>query len=447
MSKLAMKDIPHRDKLKPVRLKDCYAAGEVGIDVIHAYNSVDAGRKRQFHHDASLFLHSVGAYLGRNGFAQMSCHSNRGGIAVGGEISATYLHPGRHLVLHVTVEADCFWGGSPREDRVLIQAERGMLEDNRASAAPQGQLLSEPGTHRRHKSPRGKGKTPTAYTHIRPVDSPRCYLNPNFDSEVAARCLLLVLERDRATAYWEWLPDASLMTAEQAGAERERRREARKLAKARQVQWEPLVSVQESPACQLRDDYLAAGSSRLLFAVPHLPGASGHGLEQPRLSRGGEEVFLQRDFVRDARTFLHALGCCLLGNGYREMRVMEPERMMLIYGEYRTSGEGDVVRVKLGPVTNTDVLQRHDHLVIAAFTAPAGSSQGERGEQCVQLGVPIKLSAATYAGKLMAALGQRSTVQTAPEPVSSPVPQKKQRKSRTCESAATGDDLVQTRLF
>ena len=139
MGKTQLKNITTRGDPKPVRLAENYAAGEVELCGIHAYNAVDAERKQRFHRDASRFLHSVGAYLRRfAGFTQMSCHSNKGGIAVGGEVYATYLHPERRGRLDLAIESDGFWEGSPREDRLVIRAEWTRQEGD------QSQLASEP---------------------------------------------------------------------------------------------------------------------------------------------------------------------------------------------------------------------------------------------------------------------------------------------------------------
>ena len=405
MAKTQLKNITTRGNLKPVRLAGSYAAGEVELCVIHAYNAVDAERKERFHRDASRFLHSVGACLRQlAGFTQMSCHSSKGGIAVGGEVYATYVHPERRGRLDVAIESDGFWEGSPREDRLVIRVEWIEQEDERSQEGDQGQLASEQGSTFKRKSGRGKGITLTAYRHTVPVHAPRSRLNPNYDSEVTARCLLLVLKADRAAEYWEWLPDGSRISAEQAEVERAERRQARERARKERGQWGPIAEDPAAENCQLQENYLAAISSRLLFADATQPGTSSSGLEQPRMSRGGEETFLQRDFARDAHAFLRALGSCLRDAGYGEMRVEEPERLMLVFAEYRKAEQRQVLRVNLGSVRNTDVAQRHDHLVIAAFLAPDGVAEGSEGEHCIGLGVPIRLSAAAYARQLLSAL-------------------------------------------
>ena len=451
MATTPLKTITTRSTPRPVRLAESYAAGEVELCVIHAYNAVDAERKERFHRDGSRFLHSVGAYLRRlAGFTQMSCHSNKGGIAVGGEVYATYVHPGRRGRLDVAIESDSCWEGSPREDRLVIRAEWTLQEPEQSQEADQSQLASEQGSTLKRKSGRGKGITLTSYRHTLPAHAPRSRLNPNYDSEVTARCLLLVLAADRAAEYWEWLPDGSRISAEEAEVERSRRLEARKRARNERGQWGPIA---EDPAAlnfQLQESYLAAISSRLLYAEAHQPGASSRGLEQPRMSRGGEETFLQRDFVRDAHAFLRALGNCLLEAGYREMRVEEPERLMLVFAEYRKDESGPVLCVKLGSVSNTDVAQRHDHLVIAAFHIPAGEDPGGEGERCIGLGVPIRLSPAAYACQLLAVQAAPVVApdEQTPAPLAPSASRSRRRQAKTTSAApGAGDDLVQVPLF
>jgi len=444
MGKTQLKNITTRGDPKPVRLAENYAAGEVELCVIHAYNAVDAERKERFHRDASRFLHSVGAYLRRlAGFTQMSCHSNKGGIAVGGEVYATYVHPERRGRLDVAIESDGFWEGSPREDRLVIRAEWVGQEGD------QSQLASERGPTFKRKSGRGKGVALTAYRHSLPARAPSLRLNPNYDSEVTARCLLLVLEADRAAEYWEWLPDGSRISAEQAEVERAERRQARERERRERGQWGPIAEDPAAETCQLQENYLAAISSRLLYADAPQPGANSRGLEQPRMSRGGEETFLQRDFARDAHAFLRALGSCLRGAGYCEMRVEEPERLMLVCAEYRKAELGAVLRVKLGSVRNTDVAQRHDHLVIAAYLAPAGEAIGGEGERCIGLGVPIRLSAAAYASQLLVFLAAPVVAPDGQLPAArAPTARKGHReRAKNTGAASAGDDLVQVPLF
>lgn len=447
MAKIPLKNIPTRQVPRPVRLAESYAAGEVDLCIIHAYNEVDVRRKEQFHRDGSRFLHSVGAYLRQlAGFAQMSCHSNKGGIAVGGEVYATYVHPERRGRLAVAIESDSCPDGSPREDRLVIRAEWIPQEPEQAELADQSQLASEQGPTLRRKGGRGKGVTLTSYRHMLPAHSPRSHLNPNYDSEVTAHCLLLVLAADRAAEYWEWQPDGTRTSAEEAQAERARLLEARKRARDERGQWGPIAEDPGALNFQLQENYLAAISSRLLYADATQPGESLRSPGQPRLSRGGEETFLQRDFERDARAFLRALGSCLLEAGYREMRVEEPEWLMLVYAEYRKDESGPVLRVKLGSVSNTDVVQRHDHLVIAAFLTPAEEAPGGKDERCIHLGVPIRLSAAGYARQL-----QGHLVAPGKQPAAPPAPAARKGRSRlakkTGPTSAAGDGLVQVPLF
>lgn len=445
MGKDPIKDIASRANLRPVRLGESYAAGEVELDVIHAYNAVDAERKRRYHHDASRFLHSVGAYLRQiGGFEQMSCHSNKAGIAVAGEIYATYLRSGGGRRLIVSIEADSFWEASPREDRVVILAEWCEQEGEEA----RGELAAEQSTDIPKKGGKGKGRSLTAYTHTRPVVGLQCHLNPDFDSEITARCLLLVLEAERATRYWEWLPDGSLMTSTQVEEERERRRAGRKQAQAQRGQWEPISDGQAE--LQLGENYLAPMSSRLLLAAGSQSGvARPRDLEPPRMSRAGEEVFLQRDFEREVRRWLRALGGCLRASGYGEMRVVEPERLMLIYAEYRGATRETILRVKIGPVLNTNVPQRHDHLVIASYTVPAAAALAHEGEQCIGLGVPIQLSPAAYARQLITTLSLREGVGAEPAPsgVVTAARPARRRRARAQNAGVAESDLVPTYLF
>jgi hypothetical protein len=446
LAKIPLKTITTRASPTPVRLADSYAAGEVDLCIIHAYNALDAERKERFHRDASRYLHSVGAYLRQlAGFTQMSCHSNKGGIAVGGEVSATYHHPDRGGRLAVTIASDAFSEGSPREDRLVIRAEWTTQATDQSQVVDQSQPASEEGVPLKRKSGRGRGLTITSYRHVLTDRVPRSALNPNYDSEVTARCLLLVLSATRAAEYWEWLPDGSRLSEEQAERERERRAAAAKRTRQERGQWVSIAADPAAGSCQLQENYLAAMSSRLLYAEGHQPGASSRGLEQPRMSRGGEETFLQRDFTRDGSAFLRALGSCLLGAGYVEMRVEEPEWLMLVCAEYRKNEEGLVLRVKLGSVRNTDVAQRHDHLVIAAFSAPAGTAIGDEGEQCIGLGVPIRLSASAYARHLLTELSAPDELRPA---ALAPTSSRGRRRGKTTSAApGAGDDLVRVPLF
>ncbi len=124
-----------------------------------------------------------------------------------------------------------------------------------------------------------KGIALTAYRHTLPAHAPRSRLNPNYDSEVTARCLLDVLSAERSAEYWEWQPDGSRMSEEQAEAERTRRIEAAKRERGARGQWVPSAEDQAAGSCQLQENYLAAMSSRLLYAEARQPGGSPHRLE------------------------------------------------------------------------------------------------------------------------------------------------------------------------
>ena len=167
------------------------------------------------------------------------------------------------------------------------------------------------------------------------------------------------------------------------------------------------------------------------------------------MSRGGEETFLQRDFVRDARAFLRALGRGHRHAGYGQMRVEEPERLMLVFAEYRRAEQGPLLRVKLGPVRNTDVAQRHDHLLIASFLAPAGEALEGEGDRCIDLCVPIRLSAALYARRLLSALAALGSTPGGQARAAPEAARKDRRRRGRAASAvqALGDDLVQVPLF
>lgn len=162
---------------------------------IHAYNHEDAGRKQQFHQDASRYLRSVGLYLGQHGFTLMLVRSNKGGIAVGGEVYATYMHPERQQQLDVVIESDIVADFSPRVDHVIIHArwvECHLPEQEQKSAAEQQQVSASESKPKR--SSKGKQKTIASYLHTLAKVGPVCYLNPGYSSEVTALCLLRVLE-------------------------------------------------------------------------------------------------------------------------------------------------------------------------------------------------------------------------------------------------------------
>lgn len=434
----SLEEIPLSADLKPFALKMSYAAGEAELSCIHAYNAIDSARKKQFHQDALRFLRRVGGHLRASGVTCMSCDSNPAGIAVGGEVYASYLHAEKGLLLSVVLEPMDDWEGethTDRDDCLVIRVERETVQNTTPTLV--SQIREEPPTVIPGKTRRHRAKKLTAYVHTVPTRCPPCFLNANYSSEITARCLLRLLEEApaRSIAFWEWLPDGSLLSSEQYPVVLARRTEDRRRARRMRGQWEPIVPREGEEATQLSDSYLAPMSSRLLYK----------GLEQPRMSHGGEQVFLQHDFEREARAFLRALGGCLAASGYRDLRIIEKDDQMLTQGEYRVSFDPEGVKlvVQLGEVMNTDVAQRHDHLLIAAFLHPQTTEEEGSQGLPVHVGPPIRLSAGAYARQLLAAL-KRPLV-----PADPPVPpsQRPARGSRASRRVAKQEASREQLLF
>jgi hypothetical protein len=337
--------------------------------------------------------------------------SEKGGIAVAGEIYATYIHPEQPHWLSVTIEAGSQADNSLRPDRVTIRAQWYGQREGAVSDGTSSQLAEEPPTYVKHRSPRGKSKAITSYQHILRESGPLCFLNATYTSAITALCLLSVMEATRPIHYWEWLEDGALMSQEQAEEAKRRLPEARLRAKSEKDQWRPLTRSEGDPSFKLQDSYLAPVSSRLLFVDRAGPGANGRGLESPRLSQPGETVFLQRDFERDARRFLRTLGGCLAPYGFHEMRVVESDYKMMLAGEYRSAPKREMLCVQIGAVNNTDIPLRHDHLIIAVSLSVENVGEKAQAGKRHLLGVPINLTASAWARQLAAALDLQESAQ------------------------------------
>ncbi|HEU5377437.1 MAG TPA: hypothetical protein VFV38_18600, partial [Ktedonobacteraceae bacterium] len=433
----SLEEIPPSPDAKPYALKASYAAGQAELSCIHGYNAVDAERKKQFHQDALRYLRRIGAHLRASGITHLSCESNPGGIAVGGEVYARYLHSEKAMVLSVVLEP-MEWmdlegeAHADRDDCLAIRVERETVQSTASTASqirqdPTGALPGKTRCHQTNKL--------TPSVHTVPTKLPPCYLNANYSSEITARCLLQLLEKApaRSIAYWQWLPDGSLLSSEQYPVIHAQRVEERRRARRMQGQWEPIVPREGEEASQLSDSYLAPMSSRLLYA----------GLDQPRMSHSREHVFLQCDFERESRAFLRALGGCLATSDYREMRMVEWDHQMVMQGEYRLSSDPEGVKlvVLLGSVKNTDVPQRYDHLLVAAFLRPQVAEEETSQGLPLHLAPPIRLSAGAYARQLLAAL-KRPLI-----PAEQPAPPRRSlsrshKPRRTTEHDASREQLL-----
>lgn len=429
----SLEEIPPSPDAKPYALKASYAAGQAELSCIHGYNAVDAERKKQFHQDALRYLRRIGAHLRASGITHLSCESNPGGIAVGGEVYARYLHQDKQRVLFLTLEP-IQWGDPPsdREDCLAIRVELELLQGEISAS----QRKEEPSSVIRRTTRCHKAQKLTVSAHTVSTRRPSCYLNASASSEVIARCLLTLLNEPpiRPIAAWEWLPDGSLLAPAQYAEVLAQRKQAQQRERTAQGRWEPIVPREGEEAYQLSDSYLAPMSSRLLYA----------GLDQPRMSHGGEHVFLQCDFERESRAFLRALGGCLAASDYREMRMVAWDHQMLTQGEYRVSPDSEGVKlvVQLGSVQNTDVAQRYDHLLIAAFLRPQATEEETSQGLPIHLGPPIHLSAGTYARQLLTTLKRPLIPAEQPAPPLRRSLSRSHKPRRTTEHEASREQLL-----
>jgi hypothetical protein len=84
MSQIKRTLIPECKTLKACYLQGEYAAGQPQMSPIHAYNEVDAQRKKQFLDDSRLYMRSVGEHLRMlAGFTEQIIHVNPAGGALG----------------------------------------------------------------------------------------------------------------------------------------------------------------------------------------------------------------------------------------------------------------------------------------------------------------------------------------------------------------------------
>lgn len=375
MSPIKRSPIPERKQLKALFLKEDYAAGQYSMSPIHGYNRVDQGRKDQFLQDGRAFLRSVGEHLRTLGFSEQEVQINRAGIAVSGEIYARFFRSGQDRHLFVAVESSAFSEElSPREDSVTFLAR---WERDR---------------------PNGRGRE----------SGPNCWLNPNFSSASTARCLATVLQTEGLMAqYWWWQEDGALLPNMQWHEQDYALRwAARRRAVRQQQEWQPIVGAAGDSTATLRDDYTTTLGPQL-----HLSTTT------PHLSPGGEETFLDRDLHRDARRYLDALGPCLAPHGFTSRRVAEEKEGRFVWADYQRpaeSGQELQLRVKIGPVSNRDLVTRYDHVVIYTCTVPYCEDDPEAEGTDDRVHVPTGLDAASLASRIMDQLSIAAVAQPAP---------------------------------
>ncbi|HEU5384042.1 MAG TPA: hypothetical protein VFV38_52275, partial [Ktedonobacteraceae bacterium] len=168
------------------------------------------------------------------------------------------------------------------------------------------------------------------------------------------------------------------------------------------------------------------------------------GLDQPRMSHGEAHIFLQCDFERKSRAFLRALGGCLVASDYREMRMVAWDHQMVMQGEYRPSPNPERVKlvVQLGSVQNTNVAQRSDHLLVAAFLRPQAAEEETSQGLPIHLGPPIHLSAGTYARQLLTTLKRPLIPAAQPAPPPQRPMSRSHKPRRTTEQDASREQLL-----
>jgi hypothetical protein len=84
MTQIKRTAIAERKTLKVCYLQGEYAAGQPQMSPIHAYNEVDARRKKQFLDDSCLYMCSVSEHLCMlTGFTEQIIHVNSAGGAPG----------------------------------------------------------------------------------------------------------------------------------------------------------------------------------------------------------------------------------------------------------------------------------------------------------------------------------------------------------------------------
>ncbi|HEU5377490.1 MAG TPA: hypothetical protein VFV38_18870 [Ktedonobacteraceae bacterium] len=128
----------------------------------------------------------------------------------------------------------------------------------------------------------------------------------------------------------------------------------------------------------------------------------------------------------------------------REMRMVAWDHQMLTQGEYRVSPnpEGVKLVVQLGSVQNTDVAQRSDHLLVAAFLRPQAAEEETSQGLPIHLGPPIHLSAGTYARQLLTTLKRPLIPAEQPAPPPRRSLSRSHKPRRTTEHDASREQLL-----
>ena len=87
---------------------------------LNGYSDEAAARKEVFLRTAKAFLVSVGQEVRQYGLTEMSLHTNRGGVAGSGDVTAHYWAVGSSEAAYVHIASSCL--GTDRPDRVIILA-------------------------------------------------------------------------------------------------------------------------------------------------------------------------------------------------------------------------------------------------------------------------------------------------------------------------------------
>lgn len=116
---------PLRAGAQPISLAAAYGVTANSRDMllVNAYTDAGHQQKEQFLHDAATYLRAVGQALYGYGFRDILVRTNRGGIAVSGEVSAEIRMPGMERWLYLWIQSFPYRSlSSGRGDGVLITA-------------------------------------------------------------------------------------------------------------------------------------------------------------------------------------------------------------------------------------------------------------------------------------------------------------------------------------
>lgn len=116
---------PLRAGAQPVSLAAVYGvtANSRDMVLVNAYTEAGHQQKEQFLHDAATYLRAVGQALYGYGFRDILVRTNRGGMAVSGEVSAEIRVPGMERWLYLWIQSFPYLSlSSGRRDGILITA-------------------------------------------------------------------------------------------------------------------------------------------------------------------------------------------------------------------------------------------------------------------------------------------------------------------------------------